>query len=283
MYSFSSQYVDSVSSCQLEPVKGSLEITLYRTQQLSLLKCATIAFALHLYQGNQTAALFSFDGSSLLSHPLPQFSSFLMASSGSAMKAIMIVEVIPSCICSSCTLSSQHLNSVKLTSSCSSSSEAIPAQVESSSLLLPHSPLLFHITTTDYCLMKNDVVLLRIPFSTIEKSCCVERTFLEKGQATGILELTFNVPNKPVSDWIRLRVTFQKDHYVWMLFSITPTLDSHRDLRVGMGNTRRQPPWLQVESSKDNVVYLNEETGRYVTSIPKQRLVNVGLFVGSEE
>lgn len=282
MCSFSSQYVDSVSSCPMEPVKGSLEITLYRTQQMSMLKCSTIAFSLHLYQGNKAAASFSLDGSSILSHPLPQFSSFLMASSGSAMKAIMIVEVIPSCICSSCTSSYQHLNAVKLTSSCFSSSEAIPAQIETSSLLLPQSPLLFHISPTEYCLMKNDVVILRIPFSTIEKSCCVEKTFLEKGQATGILELTFNVPNKPVSDWIRLRVTFQKDHYVWMLFSITPTLDSHRDLRVGMGNTRRQSPWLQVESSKDSIVYLNEETGRFVTSIPKQRLVAVSIFVGSE-
>lgn len=275
--------MDSVSAHQMEPANGSLEIVLNRTQHLSLLKCSTVVFALHLYQGNATASLFSFDGGSLLRQPLPQFASFPMESADSAISAVMIVEIIPSCVSSSCASSHQLLAANKLTASCYSSPDAIPAQIEASSILLPKSPLFFHISTTEYSLLKNDIVVFRIPFATIEKSRCVERTILEKGQATGILELTFNLPNKSISDWIRLRVTFQEDHCVWSLFSITPNIDAHRELRVGMGNTRWQAPWLQLESTKDSTVFLNEETGRFVTSIPKQKLVNVGSGLESEE
>ena len=266
----------------MEPANGSLEIVLNRTQHLSLLKCSTVVFALHLYQGNATASLFSFDGGSLLRQPLPQFASFPMESADSAVSAVMIAEIIPSCVSSSCASSHQLLAANKLTASCYSSPDAIPAQIEASSILLPKSPLFFHISTTEYSLLKNDIVVFRIPFATIEKSRCVERTILEKGQATGILELTFNLPNKSISDWIRLRVTFQEDHCVWSLFSVTPNIDAHRELRVGMGNTRWQAPWLQLESTKDSTVFLNEETGRFVTSIPKQKLVNVGSGLESE-
>lgn len=275
-----SQCVDSVSSHQTEPKNGTLEFSINRMQYLSSFQKSDASIAFHLYKGNAESFHYSLAIDSLRNNPLPQFSTFSLKTEEGNPHASLLAEVIPSHVLSSCESSHQVLAATGLQYNRSArTDQAIPVQIQSASLLLPKSPLFLHITPTEYCLKAADSVILSIPFATIEKSECTQRTIIERGFATGLVRIVFN-GSKAASDWVLLRVTFQEDHPVWRLFDTTPRIDAHKEyrcVRSVKGANNESTPWMEMESLKENKLFFNQETGRYVTAIPRQKTVKVGV------
>ena len=136
-----------------------------------------------------------------------------------------------------------------------------PVFVEESSQLLPHCSLYLQIARSAYVFSEEeDVTILEIPFATIERSSCSDA---EKERRMCRVVIYYN-DSGPYSQKIAFSI-FKNELYQNVL-SKTPQLSAHKAFRF---DHMQDQLWAKLSSNDDGVAFLNTNTGRLVSSIPK--------------
>ena len=211
-----------------------MTIRLPEIHKIKLSNLKDQVFSFKLFGQNSIKFDFFLNGEGCLSYPLFPYCSYPMKYMNSSdemnkPEVELVVEINPTRILSSCEESMQyqkdlssHSLFIPMNSSC------IPIQIEDSSIILPHSPLFLSISKEGYSIQKQSILLLFIPFSTIESCQILSKQSLIHDIATGAIELLFNRKNKGFSDWIRFQVNYEENHPIWTLLSLSPSLKHHK-------------------------------------------------------
>ena len=200
-----------------------MTIRLPEIHKLKISNLKDQVFSFKLFGQNSIKFDFSLIGEECLSYLLYPYCTYPMKYIDSSdemnnPEVELVVEINPTRILSSCEESLQYQKDLSSHSLCIPIKDSfIPIQIEDSSIILPHSPLFLSISKEGYSIQKQSILLLSIPFSTIESCQILSKQSLLHDIATGTIELLFNRQNKGFSDWIRFQVTYEENHPIWNL------------------------------------------------------------------
>ena len=136
-----------------------------------------------------------------------------------------------------------------------------PIFVEETSQLLPHSSLYLQVTPSAYVISKEgDVCILEIPFATIERSTCSD---VEEERKKCRVVIYYNDSGSYSQ---KIAFSIFKNELYGNIFARTPQLTSHKTYRF---DHKEDGLWVKLSSNDDGMAFLNSNTGRLVTSIPK--------------
>lgn len=176
------------------------------TQQQWLSDIVSKPITLEVYSQNQLVSTFSLDGSILKTTLFPPFCEFSMTNTSStSMTATLAVEIVQPC--------RSHPSTVR------KNDNWIPIAIIDSSLPLPRFSLSLSLSEEGYSLYCNHLVLISIPFCTIESSVVQDRQ---------VVELHFNRDHCVWSHWIKMKVMCCEDSPIWSVLEKTPSLGHHK-------------------------------------------------------
>lgn len=176
------------------------------TQQQWLSAIVSNPIKLEVYALNQLVSAFTLDGSILKVTQLPSFCEFSMTNMlANQMTATLTIEIVQPCISNPSTNRKNE--------------NWIPITIIDSSLPLPHFSLYLSLSEEGYSLYRNNVLILSIPFCTIETSVVQDRQFVE---------LHFNRDHCVWSHWIKMKVTCCEDSPIWSVLERAPSLAHHK-------------------------------------------------------
>ena len=256
--SFSSGVIDSVSCQPYKPQNDSLIFPVGSTQrilysQLSDMKLQLFDTMHHITTFHLSQSVFSD------CYLLPECSFLMTGPSSSPQRAAVHLKVtkpqtLPVPTSHQRFVNGKVQNLIQYTSK-------TPIFIEETSQLLPHCSLYLQITRDAYVISKEeDVAILEIPFATIERSTCSD---VEKERRMYRVVIYYNDSGAYSQ---KIAFSIFKNELYQTLFSKTPHLSSHKTYRF---DHKQNELWAKLSSNDDGVAYLNTNTGRLVSSIPK--------------